>query len=180
MIIKEIIPIVLVLFLGMQSCKQPAYKAPVDALFTKISPQQSGIHFINTITDDSSFNEFTYRNFYNGGGVAIGDINNDGLPDVFMTANQLPDKLFLNKGNFKFEDITTSAGIIKKHKWSTGATMADVNGDGLLDIYICTAGEVQGDLRKTELYINHGNLEFIFICAELKVLNILSRSLSTG
>lgn len=160
MIFKNFIPIALLFLSIMQSCKQPAYKAPADALFIKILPRQSGINFTNTITDDSSFNEFTYRNFYNGGGVAIGDINNDGLPDVFMTANQLPDKLFLNKGNFKFEDITAAAGIIKKHKWSTGVTMADINADGLLDIYICTAGEVQGDLRKNELYINQGNLTF--------------------
>jgi hypothetical protein len=103
---------------------------------------------------------YTYRNFYNGGGVAIGDINNDGLPDVFFTANMKPNKLYLNKGNFEFEDITDKAGIVKKGKWSTGVSMADVNGDGLTDIYVCNSGDIKGDNRQNELYINNGDLTF--------------------
>ena len=143
-------------FLLLQSCKEKNYTPPKDALFTKLTADECGIAFNNSIVDDSAFNEFTYRNFYNGAGVAIGDINNDGLADVFMAANQGQNKLYLNKGNFKFEDITDKCGIIKNHKWTTGVTMADVNADGFLDIYVCAAGNVEGDKRQNELYINDG------------------------
>ena len=100
----------------------------------------TGIDFANNIQYPKDFNIFTYRNFYNGGGVAIGDINNDGLADVFFTSNMGANKLYLNKGDFKFEDITEKAGIVPKGKWSTGVVMADINSDGLLDIYVCNAG----------------------------------------
>jgi hypothetical protein len=142
------------------ACQQSGYQSPDNPLFVTVDAKQSGLDFRNDVKDDTIFNELNYRNFYNGGGVAIGDINNDGLPDVFMTANAGKNKLFLNKGNFKFEDITDKAGIVKKHKWSTGVTMADVNSDGLLDIYVCTAGNLPGDKRQNELYINKGNLLF--------------------
>ncbi len=147
-------------FIIIQSCADKKYSAPIGALFTKLTPEECGISFNNSIQDDSAFNEFTYRNFYNGAGVAIGDINNDGLTDVFMVANQGENKLFLNKGKLVFEDITKQSRIIKNHKWSTGVTMADVNGDGFLDIYICTAGIGVGDDRKNELYINDGKMHF--------------------
>jgi hypothetical protein len=104
-------------------------------------------------------NPYTYHNFYNGGGVAVGDINNDGLPDLFFCSNQGPDKLYLNKGNFQFEDITVKAGIYTDGLWSTGATFADVNGDGLLDIYVCRAADFKG-WRGNQLYINLGNATF--------------------
>lgn len=136
------------LLVAFMSCKHPGYTPPAEPLFVTLSAQQSGIDFRNDIVADSLFNEITYRNFYNGGGVAIGDINNDGLPDVFMTANAGKSRLFLNRGNFKFEDITEKAGIVKKNKWSTGVTMADVNGDGLLDIYVCAGGNLPGDKRQ--------------------------------
>jgi hypothetical protein len=142
------------------ACKESGYTPPKNPLFVEVGAKESGIDFRNDIEDDSVFNEITYRNFYNGGGIAIGDINNDGLADVFMTANQGKNKLFLNKGNFSFEDITDKAGIEKKHKWSTGVTMADVNADGLLDIYVCVAGNIAGDKRLNELYINQGNATF--------------------
>ena len=125
-------------------------------LFEQLSPASTNINFTNKLTYDDRFNIYTYRNFYNGGGVAIGDINNDGLPDIFFTANMTPNKLYLNKGNFKFEDITEKAGIGKKGKWSTGVSMADVNGDGFLDIYVCNSGDIKGDNRQNELYINNG------------------------
>ncbi len=148
------------LCLIVYGCNQSEYKAPGNPLFTSVTSQECGIDFRNDIKDDSVFNETNYRNFYNGGGVGIGDINNDGLPDVFMTANQGINKLFLNKGNFKFEDITNKAGIVKDQHWSTGVTMADINGDGLIDIYVCSAGNMPNDKRRNALYINQGNLKF--------------------
>jgi hypothetical protein len=129
-------------------------------LFELLDTTHTNIHFNNKLTYNNEFNIYTYRNFYNGGGVALGDINNDGLIDVFMVGNTEPSKLYLNKGDFRFEDITGKAGIGKVGKWSTGVTMADVNGDGLLDIYVCNSGDVKGDHKQNELYINQGNLKF--------------------
>ncbi|MDN3658676.1 VCBS repeat-containing protein, partial [Ferruginibacter paludis] len=129
-------------------------------LFDQLPADSTGINFSNQLPVDDAFNIFTYRNFYNGCGVALGDINNDGLVDVFFTANMLPNRLFLNKGNFKFEDITEKSGIQKKAKWSTGVSMADVNGDGFLDIYVCNSGDIKGDNKQNELYINNGNNTF--------------------
>jgi hypothetical protein len=140
------------------SCGNVANDKP--ALFTKMDPNKTNIHFSNDLSYNADFNIYKYRNFYNGGGVAIGDINNDGLPDIFFTANMQPNRLYINKGNFQFEDITEKAGIGKKGKWSTGVSMADVNGDGLLDIYVCNSGDIKGDKRGNELYINNGNLTF--------------------
>lgn len=123
--------------------------------------ENTGINFTNTVENKKDFNIFSYRNFYNGGGVAIGDINNDGLPDVFMTSNMGSNKLFLNKGNFKFEDISDKAGIGQLGKWNTGVVMADVDGDGWLDIYVCNAGYNKfktGDANA--MFINNHNLTF--------------------
>lgn len=122
--------------------------------------ENTGIGFSNDIKNTKDFNVLTYRNFYNGGGVAIGDINNDGLPDIFFTSNMGENKLYLNKGNFKFEDISKKAGLINKGKWATGVVMADINGDGLLDIYVCYAGFQKGIDQQNELYMNNGNLTF--------------------
>src|SRR5690606_12712736 len=131
-----------------------------ETLFTLVSSEQSGIDFINTIENQKDFNIFKYRNFYNGGGVAIGDINNDGLPDIYLTANMDQNKLYLNKGDFKFEDITVQAGVGGNKPWSTGVTMADVNGDGLLDIYVSNAGNMEGNNHNNDLYINNEDLTF--------------------
>jgi hypothetical protein len=139
---------------------QKKESAKGNKLFELLSPDETHINFTNQLSYDADFNIFTYRNFYNGGGVAIGDINNDGLPDVFFIGNMVPSRLYLNKGNFRFEDITEKSGINKIGKWSTGVTMADVNGDGLLDIYVCNSGDIKGDHKQNELYINNGNLTF--------------------
>src|SRR5688572_3250489 len=154
-----------VLLFFMYSCsnsekrqEEPAVAS--NTLFQKLNAGLTNIKFENKLTYDDQFNIFTYRNYYNGGGVAIGDINNDGLADVFFTANMLPNRLYLNKGNFQFEDITEKAGIVKKGKWSTGVSMADVNGDGLIDIYVCNSGDVKGDNKENELFINNGNNTF--------------------
>lgn len=144
----------LILLLGVVSCKQPESKS----LFEKI--EESGIRFTNTISNTKDFNIFSYRNFYNGAGVATGDINNDGLTDIFFTANMGPNKLYLNKGNFKFEDISEQAGFRDKGEWSTGVVMVDINADGLLDIYVCNAGYQKGVGLENQLWINKGNLKF--------------------
>ena len=123
--------------------------------------ETTGIDFINTVENTKDFNIFIYRNFYNGGGVAIGDINNDSLPDVFMTSNMGANKLYLNKGNFKFEDVSIKAGIEEKGKWNTGVVMVDINADGWLDVYVCNAGIdkwKKGDGNK--LFINNHDLTF--------------------
>lgn len=131
------------------------------ALFSLMPADSTGVTFANKLEFDQKFNIYTYRNFYNGGGVALGDINNDGLIDIYFTGNQVPNKLYLNKGNFKFEDITDRAGVAGTQTWSTGVSMADVNGDGLIDIYVCNSGNIDGGRqKKNELFINKGNLTF--------------------
>lgn len=129
--------------------------------FELLSSDQTGIDFNNAIKEGKSFNQYFYNQIYNGSGVAIGDINNDGLPDVFFGGNQVNDKLYLNKGDFKFEDITKSSRIGIHPGWTWGVTMADVNGDGYLDIYISRNGTSYnpGD-RKNKLYINNQDLTF--------------------
>jgi enediyne biosynthesis protein E4 len=133
------------------SCK----KATDDTLFESLDSATTGINFVNKSLERNDFNVFNYRNFYNGGGVAIGDINNDGLSDVFVTSNFEENKLYLNKGNMKFEDISKQAGITAKKFWSTGVTFADVNGDGFVDIYVCNSGSK--DERGNQLYLNSPN-----------------------
>ena len=151
---------VVVIVVSNLSCKKGDSEATSGQLFTKLSSDNTGIKFINKLDYDRDFNIYKYRNFYNGGGVAIGDINNDGLPDVYMTSNMHHNKLYLNKGDFKFEDITEKAGVAGTKSWATGVTMADVNGDGLLDIYVCNSGDIKGGTRENELFINKGNLQF--------------------
>ena len=133
-------------------------KKTEPTLFSLI--KNSGIDFQNTVTETKTDNSFYFRNFYNGGGVALGDINNDGLPDVFLTSNQGENKLYLNKGNFRFEDISGKAGLRQDSMWSTGVVMADVNGDGWLDIYVCNSGHMKSGHRRNQLYINNHNNTF--------------------
>ncbi len=128
------------------------------ALFELV--EHSGVDFNNQVTDGKLENSFLFRNFYNGGGVATGDINNDGLADIFFTSNMGDNKLYLNKGNFKFEDITKQSGIVQDSMWSTGVVFVDINDDGWLDIYVCNSGHMSTGHRKNKLYINNHNLTF--------------------
>jgi len=138
------------------SCKNDTQK-----LFTKLSEDKTGINFRNLLKEDNpEFNIVLYPYFYNGGGVAVGDINNDGLPDICFTGNMVKNRLYLNKGNFTFEDITEKSGIAAKEGWCTGVTMVDVNGDGKLDIYLCRSGLSNAAFRKNLLFINNGDLTF--------------------
>ena len=160
-LVNRFISLFFFLSLLQVSCRnKDNYEPPEDPLFTEMDPDQTGLSFSNDLSEDPAFNVFNYRNYYNGGGVAIGDINNDGLADIYFTSNLGKNKLFLNKGNWKFEDITASAGVGGNKAWSTGVTMVDINADGLLDIYVCNSGNISGDNKENELFINHGNLVF--------------------
>ncbi len=131
-----------------------------SSLFEKVPSETTKVTFQNTLTPTEDLNILDYLYFYNGAGVAVGDINNDDLVDVFFTSNQGKNKLYLNKGNFEFEDITQKAGVSGNSDWNTGTTMADVNGDGFLDIYVCAVVGLQGLQGKNELYINNGDGTF--------------------
>ena len=139
------------------SCNNSSNK---NSLFELLDNQSTGINIINEIETTRDLHVFRYRNFYNGGGVSIGDVNNDGLADVYLTINRGANKLYLNKGDFKFEDITESAGVAGTKQWSTGVVMVDINSDGFLDIYVCNAGIVSGDEQDNELFINNGDGTF--------------------
>src|SRR6056300_1762789 len=149
------IPLIAVALLLLNACESSS-----DTLFSLKNNDSIGVDFSNDLGFSNEFNVYTYRNFYNGGGVAIGDINNDGLSDLYMTANQKKNELYLNKGNWKFEKITASAGVGGTKAWSTGVTMVDINADGFLDIYVCNSGDVKGDNKQNELFINNGDLTF--------------------
>jgi hypothetical protein len=125
-------------------------------LFQKISSSHSGIEFANTIVESDSLNPLTVVNIYNGGGVGIGDFNNDGLQDIYLTGNQVPCKLYLNKGDFKFEDITERAGVEDLGRWARGVAVVDVNNDGWMDIYVCNTIYKDSLKRRNVLYINQG------------------------
>lgn len=166
---KKIAPFLagLLLWAGCNSSETnpiPQDQPPVadSPLFRLLPKEESGVDFVNQLQESQMGNYFLYLYFYNGGGVCIGDIDNDGLSDIYLTGNMVPNKLYHNLGSLKFEDITASAGLIGSPKWTTGATMADVNGDGLLDIYICQSGLYDDPeySRPNLLYINNGDRTF--------------------
>ncbi|GHA25684.1 hypothetical protein GCM10007103_03670 [Salinimicrobium marinum] len=143
-------------------CKKEKDMVTADSsetkIFQKIFSESSAIDFSNNLTETDSLNYFNYSYIYMGGGVAAGDINNDGLQDIYFTGNQVPNKLYLNKGNLEFEDITETAGVAGDQSWYTGVTMADVNGDGYLDIYLSVGGKYEP--KNNQLFINNGDGTF--------------------
>ena len=145
------------------SCKKEISEpSDTSMAFTQLDNKEIGVNFENTVTDQENFNILTYRNYYNGGGVAIGDINNDGFKDIYFTANMSDNKLYLNKGkgnngSLQFDDITSISGVKGKKSWCTGVTMVDVNADGFLDIYVCYSGDVAKENKENELFINNGD-----------------------
>lgn len=143
------LPVLALMFLFLQSCSS-------DTLFEKIPSSKSGIGFNNSIPETDSINILDQENVYNGGGVGIGDFNNDGLQDIYFTGNQVSNKLYLNKGEMKFEDITDFAGVNGEGKWSRGVAVVDINSDGLLDMYICASIHDDIERRRNLLYINQG------------------------
>lgn len=143
------------IFIFFFSCGQNKQK-----LFTDLPPTKTGIKFKNIIRDSEEFNVLNYAYLYNGGGVTIGDINNDQLPDIYFTGNLVASRLYLNKGSLKFKEIAEDAGVAAEGLWNTGTTMADVNGDGYLDIYVCRSAAQISDRRKNLLFINNKDLTF--------------------
>ena len=135
-------------------------QTPRKTLFKPVPSAESGVNFTNMLRESPVLNIITYEYYYNGGGIGLGDFNNDGLIDIYLSANMQPGKLYLNKGNMQFEDITAKAGVAAKKGWKTGVSIADVNGDGYQDIYLCFSGPVDRERRTNQLYINNGNLTF--------------------
>ena len=149
---RHLITIFLIIFSSFCFSQEP--------LFELLNPSKTGVNFINKLSETKEQNIITYEYFFNGGGVAAGDFNNDGLIDLYFTSNQESDKIYLNKGNLKFDDITLNSGISTKGGWKTGVTLADVNDDGWLDIYVSYSGNFPKNQRKNKLYINQRNLTF--------------------
>ena len=141
----------------MICCKHETEK---KTIFTLVPSSATNITFENTLRNTDDFNIIEYLYFYNGGGVAIGDINNDGLPDIYFSSNQNANVLYLNKGNLSFDDITVTAGVSGIGNWKTGVTMVDVNGDGYLDIFVCGVGNYKNFTGRNQLLLNNGNLTF--------------------
>ncbi|MXV53191.1 hypothetical protein GS399_19670 [Pedobacter sp. HMF7647] len=170
MIKKFYLPVLLILIIS-QSCKKKT-----DTLFQLQNNDKIGVNFINQLEDKKGANVFSYRNYYNGGGVAIGDVNNDGLNDVYLTSNQGDNQLYINKGNWQFENVTEKAGVKGDKYWSTGVTMVDINADGWLDIYVCNSGNAKGSETENELFVNQHNGTFK---EEAEKYGLADRGLST-
>src|ERR1041385_6196952 len=161
-------------------------------LFESLPPAATGVEFVNRLPEDSTFNILNYLYYYNGGGVAVGDVNNDGLPDLYFTSNLGANRLYLNRGNYRFEDVTARAGVADSVGWKTGVTMADVNGDGWLDIYVSAVsylamhghnvlyinnrdGTFRSELRRLEDRRHHGGRERRRVARHLRLRRELPR-----
>ncbi len=156
---------ILTILLSILSCKEDAQKIATavssNTLFNEVPSAISNVAFNNRVVETYEFNFLNYPYIYIGGGVAVGDINNDGLQDMYFSANQGQNKLYLNKGNFEFQDITVSAGVPDEQGWSTGVSMIDINNDGWLDIYVCKSASLKShELRRNKLFINQKNNTF--------------------
>ncbi len=150
----------LLFFIFVTAC-QSIHNESKSTLFTSLSSDQTGVDFVNQLPeDDPNFNIIQYLYYYNGGGVAVGDLNNDGLPDIFFTSNRKQNQLYLNEGNLKFKNISAASGTCEGGSWKTGVTMADVNNDGWLDIYVCEVGDYKTVKGHNRLYINNKDLTF--------------------
>ncbi|HZJ20047.1 MAG TPA: VCBS repeat-containing protein, partial [Pricia sp.] len=142
---------ILIIFFAISSCTRDK-----NSLFVKVSSTDSGVTFNNEIVETDSFNIITEEYIFNGGGVAIGDFDNDGKSDIFFTGNQVPNKLYLNEGDLSFNDVSKEAGIGANEKWSTGVAVVDINSDGWSDLYVCAAMQKDSTLRKNMLFVNQG------------------------
>ena len=158
--------VIILLFGLMLSCNSERSAFHKRQLFSLLDSKHTHIDFLNQVEYTEEYNTYTYRNFYNGAGVGLGDFNNDNLPDIYFCGNLVGNKLYLNKGNFDFEDITEKAGVGCPGAWSTGVSIADVNGDGWEDIYICKSGQPNTMNRSNELFINNHDLTFSERAAE--------------
>ena len=149
------------LFFILSACQQQTIESKDSVLFSLVDSKQTQIKFSNTVEETLYFNFINYSYIYNGVGVAVGDINNDGLQDLYFTSNQNSNKLYLNQAGFKFKDVTSKAGVMDDNGWTTGVTMVDINNDGWIDIYVCKSGSLNSpELRKNKLFINQKNNTF--------------------
>lgn len=148
----------IIIFLFLVQCsKSDSDSYKTNTLFQLQDTARTNVDFVNQLEPTEDFNMYIFRNFYNGGGVAVGDVSGDGLPDIFLTGNMTSNRLYINQGGFTFVDVTDQAGLNSEGYWSTGVSMADVNGDGWLDIYVTLSGKPGGEKRHNRLYINNGD-----------------------
>src|SRR5688572_4937482 len=152
--------IVCFLFVGSAFFFNCSKQQTEKKLFEEQFPEKTGINFQNTVIQDQENHVLNYPYYFNGGGVAVGDINNDGLEDVYFSGNSVPNQLYVNKGDFQFEDITEKATVNAVQGWKTGVLMADVNQDGWMDIYVCRSAMADSVLRQNLLFIYNGDLSF--------------------
>ncbi len=181
-LVRSILISLLTVSLLWQGCSSDEQVADSgNHLFESLPASYTGVDFANTLSYNREFNIYTYRNFYNGGGVGIADVNGDGLPDIYLSANMESNQLYLNQGDLKFEEVTEAAGVSGEKAWSTGVSLADVNGDGKMDIYVCNSGDIAGDNKQNELFINQGNDEngVPTFTEEAEVYGLADRGFST-